>query len=367
MTYLTPQTSDGKPFSLTDQDTLQARECLKHAELALLPGAHLVRLEKKKVVSCSHRAHQFLMDEVVLHPEFTLRDLFLLLDRDPVLVQVFRRVYAQEILAHVRPEIYKERKVPCYAPTGIQELELYGHWHKNSHTGELWGVGRLDCHGLGFELIEPLDEGYGCVYEAGTRITWGISMTDPIELLDCPVRVRPEVQVHESDVDACRYGEVVLEMPLPKPTLASIVQGVLYEMSFHGTPQQTQAFAESLRKQVDDLERGAAHAVEVDLDTLFYDDDQAEPLSAFIHRWAPLKTRAVKNALRRLPDSLPVEPALREALNTDLIEVLPAWKDAQCIDFRRALRIHESEERMRKLVAKKNARARRQTKVQPSE
>lgn len=324
-------------------DEAALRALLTHADVALLPGGILMTRHNKEVRDISRGAHQYLFESVALHPQVRLRDLFLLVDGDPLLKGVFRRDFVQEILAHVRPALRAPLKPVVYDPQELEFLELYATWHHNSSTGEQYGMDVLHLHGVGFVLKDALDEGYGCVHEAGSRIHWSISLSDPLTLLDLPLVVRTTADVCEDDIDSCRYGRTVRTVPLPRVRLAQLLHGVLYELSFHGAPEQTQAFAQSLREQVDEIKAGTAETHEVDLDELF-SDDAHESLSAFLQQWAPLSLRAVRFALRGLEDDAPVQAALTAELGAAVV-VQPRWKDVSCYAFRRALREHEREHR----------------------
>ena len=73
-------------------------------QLTLHPGPRLFRAVNPDGASpqdedVTDRAVEFLFDRLELGPDVRLRDLFGLFERCPVLLQVYRRFYAQELCA----------------------------------------------------------------------------------------------------------------------------------------------------------------------------------------------------------------------------------------------------------------------------
>lgn len=333
--------------SFTDD---QVRALLREqgARQALLPGGVLVRQDSQKprrLHRVTERAHEFLWDPLVLTPLTTLGDLFLLLQADPVLHLVFRQDFVQEFLTHVQPALpapggtdkleHLRWTAPIYSPQGVEFLELYAVWQFDSHTRSFGGMDQLQLHGLGFELKEDLNEGGGFTYPAGSRIQWSVSMTDPREMLALPVRVAAEFTVTEGDFASSRWGCALYKIPSPAVSLAQVLHGVLYDLSFHGSPAQAQEVLAGLQEQMEEVKSGEAKTVEVDLDDLFEERSDSD-LQVIFQRWAPVRTGRLRASLRRIDDDVLAREGLAEKFGS-AVQLNPQWAEATAKEVRRAM------------------------------
>ena len=216
------------------------------------------------------RASEFLGEKVTLEEGVTLCDVFELLERDAVLLAVFRRDFAVELLAEVRAA---RAAGPIVVPNEPEEqriefLELYRTWERNSANGVLEGVAHVAFHGLGPVLsADVLDQGY-LVHRAGSRIQWGIATARPADLLALPLRYNPEVSICEGDLKSSEWGRQRETVTLAELTLFELLHGVLWELSFHGAAETREAFLADLHATVESVRDGTAKTTPVDLDTL---------------------------------------------------------------------------------------------------
>lgn len=123
-------------------------------DLTLYPGGHvfgtLSNNDRETVrLEMSEQAHALLFEPIVLADGVILRDLFSLLERDPLLVQVLRRDFAEELLAHVQS-----------AP---KEQGVEGQpWPPVEYLAGVWDVDRL-----AYAMIPPgTSPGTGVVQQA---------------------------------------------------------------------------------------------------------------------------------------------------------------------------------------------------------
>jgi hypothetical protein len=188
----------------------------------------------------SRNAFEYLFEPVQLAGALRLKDLFQLVENNPLLVALLRRSWAAELL----DEAKSAKVIPYtgeYAPDGIEFLELYSPWEYNSTTQEYTGLSRLHLHGVGFLLKEDIQrEGY-LEHSAGTRIHWGIDFTSLGELLDIPLRVCAEVTICEGDSGRDNWGGDVAKATYREHTLGQVLDGVFWELSFHGGPAERDA------------------------------------------------------------------------------------------------------------------------------
>ena len=197
----------------------------------------------------SDRALEFLFEPVRFEGDIRLRDVFLVVKQNPVLLTVFRRDWATELLEEALATPVKPYTGE-YDPDGIEYLELYRMWNFNSKTQEYSGISRLDFHGIGYVLKEDIKQDDWVMHPAGTRIQWGIDFSPLGELMDLPLRVDSEVVVCEDDVDGGNWGNRVQVAQCNEHTLGQVVHGVFWELSFYGAPESRNAQREELQATV---------------------------------------------------------------------------------------------------------------------
>jgi hypothetical protein len=179
----------------------------------------------------------------------------------PALLLVFRRDWGAEYLAEYKRVI---ATAPLYTgeydSEGLEYLELYQTWSKNSATGEISGHHRLDFHGIGYELREDIMQDDWVMHPKGSRISWAVEMTPLVELLNLPLRLNPEVIVSEDDTKSGNYMKRLETLRMSTPTLVQLVHGILWELSFCGGPEDMLEKKEELKQlmaEVDDaIEKG---------------------------------------------------------------------------------------------------------------
>lgn len=183
----------------------------------------------------------YLMDAVRIEGDLHLRDIFALLECNPILLQMFRRQYAAEYLAEAR----KNPAAPYtgeYDAEGIEYLELRPDWEKNAQTGELVVRHGLSIVGIGHVLRQDVELNGGMLYCAGTRIQWSTMFCPLAELWNLPLRFNGNVPVVEGNgINSDCPGSAVLV-----PSLAQIIHGVLWELSFGGGAEQTADLVDEL-------------------------------------------------------------------------------------------------------------------------
>ncbi|TCG09258.1 hypothetical protein BZM27_06325 [Paraburkholderia steynii] len=189
----------------------------------------------------------YLMEPVQFRDAIYVRDIFSLLDRNPGVVDVFRRLYAADYLA----ESKKGDAVPYtgeYDPQGVEYLELFYDWEKNNQTGELKGVHRLWVGGVGFQLRDDVVEDGQVRHQLGTRIRWAIKFSPIGDILNLPLRINSEVDVTDSE----NITRTVHTFQILNPTLAQVIHALLWELSWAGSPSDTEDLAATLRNAADE-------------------------------------------------------------------------------------------------------------------
>ena len=205
------------------------------------------------------RAHEFLFDAITLHPDTLLSDVFGLMEASPLLKRVFRQAFVEELCAearkgpaHAEPQLQHER---------IECLELYAEWRLDTHTQTYSDTHRLHLHGVGPVLSEDHPEEHK---GKGERIEWGVSLSPLRELLTLPVRVNHGVRITEDDQAAQAWMHEIGRVQLESVTLGQVLEGLLWELSFHGGPVEREAVSADLRCRVAEMDDGTARTVSAD-------------------------------------------------------------------------------------------------------
>ena len=159
----------------------------------------------------TERAHEFLFEPVTLHADTTLADVFGLIEASPLLKHVHRPAFVEELCAEA-------------------------------------GKGAVR------DAPQPLHE----------RIEWSVSLTPLRALLAVPVRVNHEVRITEDDQAAQAWMQEIGRAQVEDVTLGQVLEGLLWELSFHGGPGEQEAVAEDLRQRVAEVRGGTAETVSSD-------------------------------------------------------------------------------------------------------
>ncbi|QCP47891.1 hypothetical protein FAZ95_01050 [Trinickia violacea] len=206
-------------------------------------------------IDVTESAASYLLEPIIFEGEIHVRDVFLLLGASPALLEVFARQHAIAYLDEAR----KGNARPYtgqYDPNGTEYLELFYDWQVACECGQLDGTHRLWLRGVGYELQEDIEESSGFKYKRGARIHWSVMFSPVADLLNLPLRVNPEVSVTQSDGGYERMNQALYRFNVTRPTLAQVIQGLLWELSFGGDPEQTDEIVQDLldaRKEMDPL------------------------------------------------------------------------------------------------------------------
>jgi len=316
--------------------------------LCLEPGGKLIAtwdaegsaLPKTEDVSAC--AHQFLFERVDVSPLFTLGDLFGLLSNDPVLVSIYRRDYSLELLEHaLKGPVGQQTEAD---PEALEFLELYQIVEAETAEQRVSGTEFVRLHGLSFEFKHDTDMG-GYIQAKGTRLGYGVSLTDLRELLAVPLRVNLQVAVCEGDPYSRNFGQqlhVVTREPL---MLGHLLHAVLWELSFHGSPEEGAEVAADLRETVAELKEQLDSASRPQSRTS--EDDSSDFLTcihntgveAVFSHTGTLSIRELADAVRQIEDRVNIVEGLAETLKAQGsgVVIKPQYRALNARDFRKAM------------------------------
>lgn len=274
-------------------------------------------------------AHERLFEFVRIDAAVTLGDVLGLLVASPVLKQVFRRDFAEELCA----EAAKGARMPLVEDPSeaIEYLELFQEWSVDSSSNLYGPTGDLQLHGVGVALAEDAPD---LRRTAGERVIWSISLTPLRELLQYPVRYNPDVSVSEDDPNAKAFGSEIARVKAPDVTLGQVLRGVLGELSFHGAPQnQAEAF-EELTRRLAEVKSGAAELIPAGdifgemycpgCDAMFDDKGDLSPLE-------------IRSALRHIEDDENAAAWFTKAFDGTVV-VKERFRNRTGREFRKAFR-----------------------------
>jgi hypothetical protein len=279
-------------------------------------------------LDATDRAHEFLFALVTLDSAVTLGDIFRLLDASPVLKQVFRRNFSEMLCFEARKGPFDAEPSDSVSPEGIEFLELQHQWHLDTSQQTYSSTQRLQLHGVGFELQADAPSYFR---KQGERIHWSVSLTPLRELLALPIRVNPELRVMEDDVNAKAFGDEILKGKHPEVTLGQVIDGVIYEISFHGGPQERAEFRSGLDTQLAEIKAGTAEVVSGDD---IFDADDRPGFELMFEGLGGVEQRDVSSAMRQIDDDANAAAWLDKEFEGKVI-VRPRFRDKTGREFRK--------------------------------
>jgi len=124
------------------------------------------------------------------------------------------------------------------------------------------------------KVIIDLDQFYDLIGEsiakgAGERIKWSLSFTSPLKILHLPTRLNPEVILYDSNMDSINYHKEIGRMRNPGVTLGQVIHGVLWELSFHGSPETRDEESAQVKSMADGVRSGKKKPLRIDPLTCF--------------------------------------------------------------------------------------------------
>ncbi len=171
----------------------------------------------------SEKAIEYLFDGVELDPDVTLKDILFIIKRNPVLLHIFARLRAVEILEDAFAGA--DFEIPGYGVENIEYLEL--NWGWSPARGDVFTIWRkMSMDGIGYALLEPLQTDYGDL-PAGARQDWALMFCATRELVNYPLRINSKIRMEPS---SCQK---VIDLGLPD--LGKVIEGVLYCLSWFGS------------------------------------------------------------------------------------------------------------------------------------
>ncbi len=201
-------------------------------------------------------AFRCLYEECSLAEDVTLRDVFLLLNKNLKMFDLILGCWCKEVVTAGLSKRHKRN----LKTDDIDYLELYYHIVRDEYPKDdkrTYGLRFPEFHGVG-KLKKDSEDGHG---KKGETIQWGVSLSEPWKLAPLPLKLNNEGKVF---LEKRKSSEVITTLPNPVYTLGNILQGIMWELSWHGSPEQVQKFAAELHRRVEEVESGKAKLVQFD-------------------------------------------------------------------------------------------------------
>lgn len=187
-------------------------------------------------LNATDRASAYLFEKLTLAKELTLRDVFSLIEKSPFLKESLHHYWIDEFLIEAKNAARASVEMNARS---IECLELYWSWEFDQESQIYKSPLRPDFRGVGILQQEDIIEHDHVVCPKGQRINWSISTAELGEIIDLPLKIGDEPLVTE-DAPPIKI--------LCDTTLGQMLEGIFWELSFHGGPEGRRSFNEDLEK-----------------------------------------------------------------------------------------------------------------------
>jgi hypothetical protein len=166
---------------------------------------------------------EYLFERCILDDDVTLRDIMLVLNAN---LEIFNVVLGNWCKEYVTEALSEPADSPRIKDYNLECLELY--WVFNQSSDDTSGYQMPGFQGVGVEVD-------------GQRIDYAIEFIPSYCLLNVPVKLKKTAALYDDDDYKC-------ELPNPIYTLGHILMGIIWELSFTGSPENRDEF----KSMVDD-------------------------------------------------------------------------------------------------------------------
>jgi hypothetical protein len=174
-------------------------------------------------------AIRYLFDTCCLEETLTLKDLFLLLNTN---LDQFDLIFGNWLKEIVTEGLTKEAEpYGDYSADNIEWLDL--RWYISRDKDSFCGYDRPNFGGVGYKLKKETKP----FYKKGSRINWGVSFSSANELINIPLRLNTDFTITNEDSDQGKFMEEIAVFKNATFTLANIIYGVIWELTWNGGPE----------------------------------------------------------------------------------------------------------------------------------
>ena len=210
----------------------------KNGILLKTPSSH----DDKEPVDVSDVAFYHLNDLVELDDDIVLRDLFLLIEKN---IDMFDLIFRNWLKEHVLAGLYGFKDEESHALHVNDKLEHVELRWELSHDNENFDIPSIPTFD-GYSVAVETDE----YYEKGQVIHWGLDFTPVQNYIDCPFKINNTILIYnEKTKDKKEYNTNDF-------TLYQIILGVIWEISFLGSPLDREQKRQEVDEQIEGIKNG---------------------------------------------------------------------------------------------------------------
>ena len=179
-------------------------------------------------VDVSALAMQFLFHPVRFDADATLRDAFIVLRDNPILMDIFHQTFPKNLVDRVFLDCETMPNDEAHERNPGEYLGLSPEYSLDSNEQPITPLRTLRFDEVGAVLVEPLKVGQDIV-PAGKRPRWSAAFSDPCQILDLPLRFTTSFSLcGEAQKIVSEYTESKITF-FDLPTLGQVLHTILYE------------------------------------------------------------------------------------------------------------------------------------------
>lgn len=205
----------------------------------------------------------YLNDTCVLDDDVTLRDVLLLLQKDITFYSIMLRNWVDELVDEGLNKTPEERG-------DIDYLELYWHLEKTTYKD------KTSFSGHQFPGFHGWGDWDDASLASGIKGGIAVEMTPVNELVDLPLRLQHDVAINHTNLDAKWSSIEELQAQQDEPvkidecsyTLYHILYGIVWELSFCGSPKDRDEKLSELKDMIKDIKDGNIETSPVGLEEI---------------------------------------------------------------------------------------------------
>ena len=202
-------------------------------------GLLIEKDENGKERDVTHEACRSLFDTCELEDNLTLRDIFLLLNKDLKFYDLVFASWTEEIVTEglTRVSNADDREIEYL------ELKKYGEFDIWEDRKEFNGFDLPSFHGVGKDTD-------------GIEIGYAIELQPVSEIIDLPIKLNKEVKVYEVDYrDKKNYPRKEYNFGECSFTLSQILYGIMWELSFFGSPENRDKMSSEILNRAEEAKK----------------------------------------------------------------------------------------------------------------
>lgn len=243
------------------------------------------------------------LHEFVELENVSVRDIYKLVAKHKSLQDILKHNFIQEFLAHIEKHPQSTAKVDPENPqASIEFIEIYRTAYYDEELNRLEFDNIPSVHGLSHVLIKE-HEGF----KPGSRINWSLSFTPITDIIDIPIKTLALVHTQQDNHLNHYNFSNPLKFERHRYTLFEIISAITWELSFHGSPEETQEAGEELKEIADEVHHLMEEIEEgnIEPNEVFTSIDDLFPRDEFISGFSFISEDINKKELNTLLHYLP--------------------------------------------------------------